>query len=548
MERRTFEDSFKDVFRDAEATPSDKVWTNVELELEKENGTDIRRRLAFYQMLAAAAVTLALLATGVAYVMVSDRDNTIEQITSQSSTPPTSEPDQQGGDAAMASRTPSFSDNPSSGASRELARAGSDGSANDLARISNGTTQSDVSSQDDGKTIKRSGQHDSGLNNVPQVALNRTRDTDADVPGNGIDTRDAKDHGLSDSRNNPKDRSQDNLAQAESTDDVKRRIAGENLGGDITESSVASAAGVSESARVLPAFFVPVVAQPSMTPAAADPVAVMMARLAEEEMKLAGGDVQKDKNEKDAMSQEKVWTALGVAAGGFSAVNHGSSPMQASQGFALSNTQVPDKQSKASGVAYSLGLSFGTKVAPRWVVQGGLNYMSQSSNYVATNVITGPQYATLQAESINALGNLPELADAADASKRLAPTVPYSVNNNLKYFSVPMQAGYLVVNRKFGVQLNAGISTDLFLENTITPEGGSLDKTTQSSGSDSPYRTVNFSGLMGTEFSYRLGQRYRIALNPALRYPFSSVYKSDVGIQSMPLTFDVGLRFRYIFK
>jgi hypothetical protein len=53
---------------------------------------------------------------------------------------------------------------------------------------------------------------------------------------------------------------------------------------------------------------------------------------------------------------------------------------------------------------------------------------------------------------------------------------------------------------------------------------------------------------MGTEFSYRLGQRYRVALNPALRYPINSVYKSDVGIDSTPITFDIGLRFRYIFK
>jgi hypothetical protein len=67
MERRTFEDSLKDVFKDAEATPSDKVWTNVELELEKETGGSMRRRLAFYQLLAAAAVTLALLSSGVAY-------------------------------------------------------------------------------------------------------------------------------------------------------------------------------------------------------------------------------------------------------------------------------------------------------------------------------------------------------------------------------------------------------------------------------------------------------------------------------------------------
>jgi hypothetical protein len=218
-------------------------------------------------------------------------------------------------------------------------------------------------------------------------------------------------------------------------------------------------------------------------------------------------------------------------------------------GFASSNNvSVANKQARANGVAYSMGVSFGTKVANRWVVHGGINYLTQSSNYVATNVITGPNYQTLQAESINALGKLPALADAASASDRLAPTVPYAVNNNLKFFSVPMQAGYLLVNQKFGVQVNAGISTDLFLENTITPEGGSLDKTTQGSGSESPYRTVNFSGLMGTEFSYRLGHRYRIALNPALRYPLNSVYKSDVGIESTPLTFDVGLRFRYIFK
>lgn len=113
--------------------------------------------------------------------------------------------------------------------------------------------------------------------------------------------------------------------------------------------------------------------------------------------------------------------------------------------------------------------------------------------------------------------------------------------------SVPLQAGYLVVNKKFGLQVNAGVATDMFLKNTVTPDGAGLSQTTQGRGDDSPYRSFNFSGLMGTEFSYRLGYHYRVSLNPGLRYPFSSVYKSSTGIDSTPLTFDVGLRFKYIF-
>ena len=35
MERRTFEESFRDAFKDAEATPSDQVWKNIDSELEK---------------------------------------------------------------------------------------------------------------------------------------------------------------------------------------------------------------------------------------------------------------------------------------------------------------------------------------------------------------------------------------------------------------------------------------------------------------------------------------------------------------------------------
>jgi hypothetical protein len=137
--------------------------------------------------------------------------------------------------------------------------------------------------------------------------------------------------------------------------------------------------------------------------------------------------------------------------------------------------------------------------------------------------------------------------DVENSTSATVPTSPYNVNNNIRYLSIPLQAGFLVVNRAFGLQLNAGVATDVFLQNIVTAEGENLDRTTQRIGEDSPYRPVNLSGLMGTEVSYRFGQHYRIALNPGIRYPFNSIYRSAVNVKSTPLTFDVGIRFRYIF-
>jgi hypothetical protein len=254
-----------------------------------------------------------------------------------------------------------------------------------------------------------------------------------------------------------------------------------------------------------------------------------------------------DKNDKKNKS-EKLWTSVGFAAGAFNALSPSVSPMPSNSLYYNANASTTAaKQSKASGLAYSIGVNVGTKLSERWILQGGVNYLTQSSNYTANSVVVDNNFQSPQAESINVYKSQVQLTMDASSAK-VAPTVPYTVNNNVQFVSLPVQAGYLFVNRKFGLQLNAGVSTDLFLQNTISPEGGGISSTTQSRGEDSPYRSLNFSGLMGTEFSYKLGSRYRVALNPGLRYPFNSLYKTNTGVESTPLTFDVGLRFRYIFQ
>ena len=262
-----------------------------------------------------------------------------------------------------------------------------------------------------------------------------------------------------------------------------------------------------------------------------DPLMLMLAKLDEE-----GKGRSEEKKEGDNTGSEKLWTSVSFAAGSFNTVNSTVSQSQ-SQSFAMNN--VATQQAKASGSSYTVGLSMGTRLSKRWVVQGGVNYMTQSSDYTSNAVGASADFANFSAPAVNSM--------MSEADNRIVSTAPYTINSSLQFVSIPLQAGYMIVNKRFGVQLNGGVSTDMFLQNTLTPESDNVSKTTQGSGSDSPYRTFNFSGLVGTEFSYKFGQHYRLALNPGIRYPFSSIYKSDQPITAMPLTFDVGLRFRYIF-
>ena len=473
MERRKFEDSFKQAFDEAEVNTSDNVWTGIELELEKAEGDKTKRRLLFYKLVAAASVAFALCVAGIGYYIIDSKTTQLnEQLAADANTP-------QPADASI--RT---SDESSSPAISVQPKPDNEISTREEVR----------------KNLSSSGFIASSANEssgTPAVKASSSK-------------------------------SDNTLIGVTAAIDESSKVASSDTHAKYTDRGVPSFYEAKDPMLVIPKNEV-------------DPGALLLAQMAAEEQKYA----QLDKKEKENAS-EKLWTSVGFAAGAFSSVNTGVSPSSANNAIAYTTSTVPDKQAKASGVSYSVGVNVGTRLSKRWTIQGGVNYLTQSSDYTATNVVAEDNFQTLKAESINELDKLPQLADAF-ASSKLAPTFPYSVNNNVKFFSVPVQAGYLLVNKKFGLQLNAGVSTDLFLENTITPEGGSLNVTTQGRGEDSPYRSVNFSGLMGTEFSYRFGTHYRVALNPGLRYPLNSVYKNDVGVQSTPLTFDVGLRFKYIF-
>jgi hypothetical protein len=491
MERQKFEESFRKSFDNAEVQPSEKVWMNIELDLERLERGDMKKRLTFFKLLAAASVVFGLGLAGTGLYLLSVNRSVPADLTAQ-----------------QRDATPALSETENTQQRTEHQRASEPSIITDSEQAPLASAESSPIARSNEQS--RSSETPASPSRQPRVSADERQ------PENTATSRDAVsafDH------------------SAVQQDAMNQRLAYAD------QTVVPDEQGQYSAFRDRP--LPPLVREKTIVPhfpkTEPDRVDLLLARLAMEERAEA---------ERKRYDDERVWTSVGFSAGTFS--NSGAGTLQpptllgmSSNFTTASNTLA--SESRASGVAYSVGVNVGGRIAPRWVLQGGINYITQNASFMSDAVVTEDYLNFSAAYSA-------EITKMADASARVVPTAPYSVNNNMEFLSIPIQAGYVLVNRAFGIQLMGGVATDLFIQNTLEPQSGDLNKVTNGSGSDSPYRTVNFSGLVGTEFSYRFTDKYRISLNPGLRYPFNSIYKSDVGLSATPLTFDVGLRFRYIFN
>ncbi|MEQ8423740.1 MAG: hypothetical protein RIA63_03455 [Cyclobacteriaceae bacterium] len=248
---------------------------------------------------------------------------------------------------------------------------------------------------------------------------------------------------------------------------------------------------------------------------------------------MASNDEKKDR--------DSFYAGLGLAGGSY---NPGGISASQSNALAiadpngLQSNDTPPRSSQAStGSAYSMGISMGKKVGNRLVIQTGLSYLNQSIDYTAN-------YATASSNRLSAA-----VADYSDlGAEAISYVSPYTIRSAVEFLAIPLQAGYQFVDRKLGLQLNAGVSTDFFLKNTLRDESGQSDDFSKGAGEDSPYRTVNWSGLTSVELSYKLADRYSMSIVPGFRYSFNSILKDESALAYRPLVLDVGLRIKYIFK
>jgi hypothetical protein len=111
-----------------------------------------------------------------------------------------------------------------------------------------------------------------------------------------------------------------------------------------------------------------------------------------------------------------------------------------------------------------------------------------------------------------------------------------------------VQAGYLLVDKKVKLLLNAGIASDFFLKNRISAVDKSLESVTINPGSDAPFKSVYFNGLLGAQASYEFLPRYLVTLEPRYKLAITDFTRPEASYSSAPSSFGVGVGIKYVFK
>lgn len=198
-------------------------------------------------------------------------------------------------------------------------------------------------------------------------------------------------------------------------------------------------------------------------------------------------------------------------------------------------------QETKADVSYSYGANFGFKVSRRIILQTGLSYRKSNATTTTTGYI---QDAESNAQ-IPIVAAYQYQLSGLSTVKRVDET---SLNNQYEFASIPLRAGYILLDKKINLTFLAGISSELFLNNQIGSTENDFQTLSSSAGDASPYKSVYFNGSLGTMFGYSFAKNYLITVEPSYRFAVNSFTRNDFYLNSYPSSFMVSFGVAYSFK
>lgn len=211
--------------------------------------------------------------------------------------------------------------------------------------------------------------------------------------------------------------------------------------------------------------------------------------------------------------------------------------------MSASNMDNWQEEQQINQPSVNAGIQAAGWIGKKWVLQGGVQYGNYRSTTMAGSFMDP---ATAQAYPLHYANFSPDKMQRVNAGSRMA--APVSAINTFEFISVPVKIGYLVVDKKVGLMLSPGISSEIFLRNQLADANNQLSTFTIYGGDDAPFNRLHFRGIMGAQVFYKLSGHYMISLEPNYQHSITDFNKEGAVFQSRPSNLGLSAGFRYIIR
>jgi hypothetical protein len=205
----------------------------------------------------------------------------------------------------------------------------------------------------------------------------------------------------------------------------------------------------------------------------------------------------------------------------------------------------PEESGYRSEMSVSYGLDFGYKFSKKFVFFSGVGYQH---NFGSTSVNTYIEPTESHAKYANHAIVIERASPESGLNSYNELNTEVQLNSTFEFITIPVNFGYYLVDKKFKWLMTAGVSTDIFVKNSIDDSQNLFDPIQYKLGDDSPYNPVYFNGKFGTMLNYTFLRNYQFSLEPSYRIGLSELTNNNAAFSSRPSSFMISAGIAYVFK
>ncbi|PIB33936.1 hypothetical protein BFP72_00055 [Reichenbachiella sp. 5M10] len=245
-----------------------------------------------------------------------------------------------------------------------------------------------------------------------------------------------------------------------------------------------------------------------------------------------------------------LWAGVSMSSGSFDPAFKANNAGQADylQAPSASFAPIANENADQSGLQYdpgfsvSGGLNVGTRIKQRIILSTGLHYNAYTTGKTETYVLShGSDYYAVTGDPTDHA-----LASAASSDNIALVSNDVDLSNEYKYMSIPLKAGYVILDKRFNITLNTGLSSN-FLLNAELVEHGATEPLSNDLNTKDNYESIYFNFISSIEFGYQFFHKYQVTLEPNYNQALTEFTNSNNLNEGKPRNIGVAFGIKYNF-